>query len=673
MKRLLYLLLALPFLAWSNSRDFADTTADYLDKAATCDTITSAPASLGIWFNADDATASDDLISLGDGSNASLNILSLRSNSATGFLAARAGDGTAPTDATTSGAHTTATWETGLATFTSAASRAAYLNGANKGTAGTTRTPSGIDNTVIGTDQIHGANSFDGRLAHASIWNKALSDLEAGYFGTGGNPRAISGLTCYYKISVASPEVDSLGGGSLTVHGTTSSASNPTIATWFTGSNYSNQTWTQNSAISSLTVDARFDDVSSAFTTSWKVLGTPASDTTASGAGSSSVELTVASATNLAAGDYIKIAAGGSPTLVLYKSGSTLLLATARTWSNSDTVYEFPVNSASITGVSLSAGSLSGTPTGSQAQTDSYFFRATNNATASLIADSNLFSITINATGGFSVNPSVTSQTTNAYTIGGTGTATVSTVACKKDTTPPPIVNVVAGNCASGAAEAAASDVWSGADSVTLGGSLTLPIYDLYVTDGTTLIALPDELLDAPAGKQYALLSSISSTSWVQDFNDVATPDAAVGDVIKIDSVTTPASFAWTQSTDGNGVYSGDASRQSLQYDIYDSSAGDYMSGGPGTLWFNNQTPVPPPPDSLVFRWTRNAAITPIDLTSYCPDPESDGVTVSAVSGLATGLSINGSNILSGTPTVAGISTLVLRCTDITGASVDWQ
>lgn len=679
MLRIKALILALAFAtaAYPNSRDFTDTASDYLSKASTCSTITAPPATLGIWAKFDDATSSDDLISLGDGTNASLNVMALRTNSATGFVVAKGGDPTSSTDAVTTGAHTTGTWENGLASYISASSRAVYLNGTNKGTASTSRIPSGIDTTIIGSTQNQSGNHFDGNLAHAAIWNRALSDLEAAYWGAGGNPRAISGLTCYYKIAGASPEVDSLGGDPLTVHGTTSEADNPTIATAFTGTSYSTQTWTQSSAISSLSVDARFDDVSSAFTTSWKLLGSSTDTTDTSGTGTNSRELTVASAAAIVAGDYIKITSTGAPTLVLHKSSNTLLLAGSLSWSSGQDVFEIAVGNATITGVTLSAGSLSGTPSNAQAQTDNYFFRATNNTTGSLIADSNLFSITVNAaaSGTFSVNPSVTAQTAVAYTIGGTttGSTTVSAVACKKDSTAPSIANVVAGNCASGAAEAAQTDTWNGADSLTLGSALALPIYDIYVTDGTTLITRPDEMLDAPAGKQYITLTSVSGTSWCDDFNDTASPGIAASDVLKIDTLTDPDDFAVTVDTACDLSYSGTSARQLIQYDVYDTSAGAYMSGGPGNLWFNNLAPIPPDPDTIIFFVPLNSAMTPVDLSPYCPDPEGDVVTVTNVDVLPAGLSI-ASSTLQGTATVRGKTLgITLRCMDAPGASVDWE
>jgi hypothetical protein len=278
----------------------------------------------------------------------------------------------------------------------------------------------------------------------------------------------------------------------------------------------------------------------------------------------------------------------------------------------------------------------------------------------------------------FDVNPTVTAQDDNDYTLSGStdGSVTVSFVACIKDSAAPDIAEVEAGDCDGGVnAIATATDTWNGSDSVVLTIPGTpRPLHDLYGTEGVNLITLTDEALDAPSGKQYVTLASVSGTSWCDDFNDVATPDIAAGDILKIDTTTDPSTFAWTQSTDCNGSYSGDSSRQSIQYDIYDTSVGDYMSGGPGTLWFNNQAPLPPtPPGSVRFYIPFNTPMTPQLLTGLCTDAEGDTITYSAVDPLPDELEITGGDTLEGTLTENEVfENLIWRCTDITGESVDW-
>lgn len=169
------------------------------------------------------------------------------------------------------------------------------------------------------------------------------------------------------------------------------------------------------------------------------------------------------------------------------------------------------------------------------------------------------------------------------------------------------------------------------------------------------------------------ILSSIGAGSPIIALNALITPDIAVGDTIICDATTTPGGFALTVSVAGQFSYAGDDSRQFAHCTFFDVSAGAPHADDLD-LWFNNQTPLPPEPDSLVYRWTSGQAITPIDfdLTPPCTDAEADTITVTQVSGLAAGLTLSG-NKITGTPTTPGISTLILRCTDITGASVDWQ
>lgn len=280
----------------------------------------------------------------------------------------------------------------------------------------------------------------------------------------------------------------------------------------------------------------------------------------------------------------------------------------------------------------------------------------------------------------FSVSATVSAQDDNDYTLAYTAStvATFYAVACVKDSTAPSIAQVKAAHCTGDvAAQAAANEAVTGADTTVLGGSLTLPIYDLYavLSNGagdSALVTLADEMLDAPSGKQYVTLASISATSWCTDFNALATPDIAAVDILKIDLATSPSAFTWTQGTDCDGSYTGDASRQSLTYDVYDASVGAYMTGGPGTIWFNNLPPfVPAASENLIFTFPLNVPITPIDLTALCEDPEADAITVTAVDALPTGLSVVAST-LQGTPTVGGIySSVTFRCTDAPGDSVD--
>lgn len=283
----------------------------------------------------------------------------------------------------------------------------------------------------------------------------------------------------------------------------------------------------------------------------------------------------------------------------------------------------------------------------------------------------------------FSVGPTVSAQDDNDYTLSYTpsAAATFYAVAVAKDSAAPTCTQIKAGQNGSGAAAiAAVNEAVTGADTTVLGGSLTRPVHDLHAClnnagGDSAVSSLNDECLDAPSGKQIincpAGLSSIGAGSPIETLNASIAPDIAAGDIAICDVATTPSAFALTVGVDGQFSYSGDGSRQYANCTFYDLSA-SAIHADDLDWWANNLTPLPPEPDSIVFRWTSGQAITPIDLSAYCIDPESDALVATQVSGLAAGLSITNS-VVSGTPTTPGISTLILRCTDITGASVDWQ
>lgn len=396
---------------------------------------------------------------------------------------------------------------------------------------------------------------------------------------------------------------------------------------------------------------------------------------------------------------------------VSLKSSSATPTFTSAPAIGTRTTSSLPINATSDTTGTMYGGRLtdgSGTPTCDQleAQTATGGVQYASEAVVATVADTLTFSSITDGTvtdgyfciedgsgndsavasianmyklPAFTTALTVASQTDTAYTSNSKildGPGTVDLVACAKDASPPSVSQVEArtGGCIVNGA----TDDATGTMVLTITGTI-FPIYDLYYVGSyggqheAAVHTLADESLDAPAGKQYVTLASVSATSWCDDFNDTQTPDIAAGDIIKIDLVTDPDGFTWTQGTDCDGNYSGTSARQSLEYDIYDTSVGAYMAGGPGTLWFNNQAPVGPEANSIRYNFPLNSAITPINIASLCYDPEDDALTATNVSALPTGLSVS-SSLLQGTPTARGFfPNLVFSCTDITGETTEWQ
>lgn len=86
---------------------------------------------------------------------------------------------TSASSATTTATYTPGTWNHACAVFNSATDRRAFLNGANKVTEATSRTPVSLDTTRIGARGMLTLSAFyTGHIAHAAIWNATLTDAE---------------------------------------------------------------------------------------------------------------------------------------------------------------------------------------------------------------------------------------------------------------------------------------------------------------------------------------------------------------------------------------------------------------------------------------------------------------------------------------------------------------
>jgi len=113
-------------------------------------------------------------------------------------------------------------WEHAAAVFASNTSRAAYLNGGNKGTATLSATPAGLNEAFVGNDIFN--DYHDGAIADAAIWAAALDDFEVAALALGVSPLLIrpSALVAYWPlVGMTSPEIDLIGRRELTITGAT--------------------------------------------------------------------------------------------------------------------------------------------------------------------------------------------------------------------------------------------------------------------------------------------------------------------------------------------------------------------------------------------------------------------------------------------------------------------
>ena len=158
------------------ARLFNDATPDWLSINTAA--VTAMPLTLACWFNSNDATLTQGLVWLGD-KDSDTHMFYLAARGAT------AGDpisafiyGVSNAEALTSTGYSANTWHHACGVYTSATSRAAYIDGGSKGTNTTSITPSGVDRTSIGRlNRLTPSQAFSGRIAEVGIPLSSMTTL----------------------------------------------------------------------------------------------------------------------------------------------------------------------------------------------------------------------------------------------------------------------------------------------------------------------------------------------------------------------------------------------------------------------------------------------------------------------------------------------------------------
>lgn len=210
------------------ARDF-NGSSDYLSAASS--PIADYPFSMACWFNCDVATAQRTLIEIRNGTGNLSHQLETRGDQGGDPVGARSSTGAGGIFAESTAGYTAGTWHHAAGVWTSATSRAAFIDGGSKGTNATSRAPTGFDNMQIGRKNSGGGGSdfFDGRIFAAAIWDAALTDDEVASLGKGFSPLLIRpGSLVFYApiLGRYSPEIEIFAARDLTVTGTAVAAHN---------------------------------------------------------------------------------------------------------------------------------------------------------------------------------------------------------------------------------------------------------------------------------------------------------------------------------------------------------------------------------------------------------------------------------------------------------------
>jgi hypothetical protein len=156
--------------------------------------VTAAPLTMCCWFNSTSILVNQGLLAIQRASDSDYFGLAASGNVAGDPVVAYINGASAGnvTLSTTTG-YSANTWHHACAVFTSATSRAVFLDGGGKTTNTTSRTPTGLTKLNIGVYQA-GGSAFDaiaGSIAEIGIWNDALTDAEVASLAKGVSPALI--------------------------------------------------------------------------------------------------------------------------------------------------------------------------------------------------------------------------------------------------------------------------------------------------------------------------------------------------------------------------------------------------------------------------------------------------------------------------------------------------
>lgn len=180
--------------------DFESSGTDQW-RSYTSSPITVHPVTLAALIKAESHAAVGTILEIGtDQTAASEDTWALRWNTTPALLARTVTNGSG--SSSTSAASTDGVWHYVAGVFANTTSRIAYLDGVAAADQTTSRNPNGGDHLSIGRSTFTDAptNYFDGVIAHATIWNVALTPQEVLSIARGAHPCSVRpGSIVFYE------------------------------------------------------------------------------------------------------------------------------------------------------------------------------------------------------------------------------------------------------------------------------------------------------------------------------------------------------------------------------------------------------------------------------------------------------------------------------------------
>jgi hypothetical protein len=196
-------------------------SSDYIQGAAVA---TAVPLTMAAWFYKDDNTTNRMILSLSETTGSSRFCIEAAGLTSGDPIRADAKQGANSGVAVTTSGFSASTWTHACGVFRATNNRSAYINGGSRGNnTSQTRTPFGINGTVLGASYVAGSlgEYFNGLIAEVGIWNIDLNDDEVLSLAKGFSPRLVRPQSLVFYAPLVRNVQDLRGGITLTTSGTT--------------------------------------------------------------------------------------------------------------------------------------------------------------------------------------------------------------------------------------------------------------------------------------------------------------------------------------------------------------------------------------------------------------------------------------------------------------------
>ena len=202
------------------ARLFDDVQSEYLENTTSAPVL-AVPLTIAAWFYCDDVTtwADRNLVSIQD-KDTEVNFFQLRLRAGdTEIVRAHTRSAAAQAGAVSTAEYSVNTWHHAAAVFSATDARAAFLDGANKGTETTNITPANLDSVSIGRIGDSSPGQYmSGGIFLAAVWDVALTDAEVALLAAKYAPLCIrpESLVAFWPLTATMNDDDWLGGFDLT-------------------------------------------------------------------------------------------------------------------------------------------------------------------------------------------------------------------------------------------------------------------------------------------------------------------------------------------------------------------------------------------------------------------------------------------------------------------------